>query len=312
VPFAVTEIVVSANNRFAGLTVDERPEPHDSSGDLPVYMLDLQTGEHRKLGARGQVLATGDDQFIYSDSERSSQPPILLRGLETVRTFDIGMNNGLWWNSKAATAILETGWPKEAEGFNALTLLNPATGTTEKVEVRETSELLAVCPSTGNFYTEHHLPDGKLAADEYDPSGKFLKTLASPLAVYSANCRYVLPFASIGLHGPDDWGIFDASSQAKLMDFPWREDGKTDLHWFRAWHPHLDNLMLMYSKDAKKDADTIDIMDVDKRMVVKSWLNPEGGPPIRWSGDGKSTVTVRDQHIVFERLGSEVLNSTNK
>jgi hypothetical protein len=314
VPFAVHDIVVSGSSRFVGLTVDERPpnEVRDATGDLPVYVLDLQTGDHRRLGPRGQVLSIGGDQFIYSDSERSSQAPTLLRGLETIRTFEIGMNNGSWWNPRAGVAIFETNWPKETEGFSALTLVNPATGTAETVSVKEPSELLGVCPATGNFYTERHLPNDELAADEYDAQGEFIATLRPPLAVYSSGCRYVLPFASIGIHGPDDWAVFEAGSRTKVMDFPWIEDGKTDLHWFRAWNPRHDNLMLMYSQTARTQMYSIAVLDVAKRAVVKSWPNPENGPPIRWSGDGESVVTLRDHHIAFESLGPEVLGATTK
>ena len=314
VPFDVREIVVSANNRVVGVTVDERPanEPHIVSGDLPVYLLDLKTGNHHLLGSNGVLLPTLDDQFIYSESERSSKPPVLITGVDTVRTFEIGESNGAWWNSKTSTVIFETGWPKDVEGFNTLTLLKPAIGTTTTVHVQQTSELLGVCPATGNFYTEHRFANGELGVDEYDGNGKFIGNTHSPLAIYSANCRYVLPFAVVGAHGPDVWGVYEASTRTMLMDFPWKEDGKTDLHWFKAWNPRHDNLLLMYSQEARTKMDTIDLLDVSKRAVVKNWPSPEGSPPVRWSGDGEATVTVRDHHIVFESLGGIVVDSSTK
>jgi hypothetical protein len=167
VPFAVTEIVVSANNRFVGLTVVEHGNQAITAADLRLYLLDLKTGHHRLLGADGPLLPTVDDQFIYSESRRSPKPPELIRGLDTVRTFDIGENNGAWWNSKSNTAVFETGWPQDREGFNILTLLKPATGAFVRLQVREPSELLSVCRATGNFYTQHQFPNDEVGADEY-------------------------------------------------------------------------------------------------------------------------------------------------
>jgi len=307
VPFTVKEIVISASNRFVGLTVDEHPQTDgEVLENFAVYILDLKSGAHRRLGSGdGPLVATTDDQFIYAESSRSSKAPALINGLDTIRTFEIGENNGLWWNAKTRTVLFETGWPKDREGFNTLTLLLPETGMSTMVNVREPSELLGVCPVTGNFYTEHRFANDELGVDEYDDSGKFIGTTHSSLAVYSPNCGYVLPFAAVGAHGPDDWGVFEARSRAKLMDFPWSEDGITDLHWFNSWNPNPrhDALLIMYSTEARSKTDTIDLLDVGKRSVVKSWPNPEGSPPVRWSGDGEATVTVRDHHIVFEPLG---------
>jgi hypothetical protein len=45
------------------------------------------------------------------------------------------------------------------------------TGEIASVPMKEISELVGICPVTGNFYTEHFLPDQKEGADEYDVSG---------------------------------------------------------------------------------------------------------------------------------------------
>jgi len=306
VPFAVQAIAASSSNRFVGLTVDERPQNDKQtlSSDYVVYMLDLKTGTHRKVGQNAELIALPDDQFFFFDSDKSSKPSMLIRGLDTVRTFDVGEHNGGWWNPKMGTIMMETGWPKDTDGFNALGLINVATGAVTKTAVQQTSELIGICPANGNFYTEHRSIKDELGADEYDGSGKFIRTIRSPLAVYSAECTYGLPFAAIGLHGPDDWGVFHAASGQKLMDFPWNEDGKSDLHWFRAWNPRRDSLLLMYSTEGATKKDTVDALDVAQRKVVKSWPHPEGSPPIEWSGDGSAVVTVRDQQVVFDSLGN--------
>ena len=144
VPFTVKEIVVSASNRFVGLTVDEHPQPDGEVADnFAVYVLDLKSGSHRRLGSGNDLLvATTDDQFIYAESSRSSKPPALINGLDTVRAFEIGENNGVWWNPKTRTVIFETGWPKDSEGFDTITLLKPEAGTSTIVHVQEISELL--------------------------------------------------------------------------------------------------------------------------------------------------------------------------
>jgi hypothetical protein len=198
--------------------------------------------------------------------------------------------------------IFESGWPQGEEGFSTLGLLDATAGKFTSVAVKEVSELVEVCPATGNFYTEHHYPNDELGVDQYDSAGKFVRANRTPLAVYSAACNYVLPFAAVSLHGPGDWGVFTAGAGEKIMDFPWNEDGKSDLHWFRAWNPHHDNLLLMYSTEAATRTDTIDVLDVRQRKVIKKWPHPEGSPPIEWVSDGESVVTVRDYHVVFEPL----------
>jgi len=120
--------------------------------------------------------------------------------------------------------------------------------------------------------------------------------------VYFAGCKYVLPFVALSLHGPDDWAIYDAETHAKLADFPWNDDGKSDLHWFQAWNPQDDKLLLMHSSVAATKTDTLDVYDVSRQKVIKSWPDSADMPPTVWSGDGKGTVTVRDHHIVFEPL----------
>ena len=303
VPSKVEDIVVSTGNRFIGLTVDERPSSDKLrlASDFAVYILDLKTGNHRRLGMDGFLMPGKNDQLVYYESSRSSQPLVVSSGLETAM-LQIAEHSAGWWNPKTGTMIVETGWPKDAEGFNTLGLLNLETNGLVSVPMRATSELVGICPATGNFYTEHRLPNDELGADEYSATGTFIRTISSPFAVFSAACSYVLPFASVGLHGPDDWGVYQASTGSKLMDFPWNEDGKSDLHWFRAWNPRHDNLLLMYSTAAATKMDTVDVLDVNQRRVLKSWLHPEGSPPIEWSSDGEAIVTVRDQHLIFEPL----------
>jgi hypothetical protein len=302
VPFPVKEIAAADGNRFVGLTVDERPQSGNQAltADYVVYVRDLKTGAHRRLGMNGDIIPTVNDQFIFVDSDRTSRPPRLINGLDDARIFEIGEHDGGLWNSKTNSVIFEKGWPRDAEGFNVLGLLAPSNGAVVTVKVPQVSELIGLCPATGNFYTEHRFSADELGADEYDGNGKFVRTIHSPLAVYSAACTYALPFAAIGLHGPDDWGVFEASSGTKLIDYPWNEDGKSDLHWFRTWNPSHDNLLLMYSTAAASKMDTIDVLDVVKRSVVKSWPHPEDSAPIEWSGDGEAIVTVRDNHVVFE------------
>ena len=199
VPFAVKEIAPADGNRFVGLTVDERPKNQSQTlaSDFVVYVLDLKTGDHRRLGMNGEIIPTGDDQFIYLESGRSSKPARLINGLDAVRALEIGEHNGGAWNPRTKSIIFEKGWPRDAEGFNVLGLLDPTTGAIVTTPVREISELVGICPATGNFYTEHRFSSDELADDEYESNGKFVRTNQSPLAVYSAACTYALPFAAM-------------------------------------------------------------------------------------------------------------------
>jgi hypothetical protein len=292
--------MVAPDNRFVGMIVEEKPEQSSAATVRATYLLDLKSGEHRRLGSDLMLIPTENHQFISIATDMSSIAPALIDGLETVRTFDIGKHNGGFWNAGAKMAIFETGWPPNAEGFNELTLIKLDSGNMTKVSTA-TAELIGACRATGDFYTEHHLETGA-GTDEYDAAGKLVKTLHSDLAVFSAGCKYVLPFVALSLHGPDDWAIYDAQSHAKLADFPWNEDGKTDLHWFQAWNPQDDKLLQMHSSRAATKTDTLDIYDVTAQKVIKSWPDSAAASPTVWSGDGKATVTVRDHHIVFDPL----------
>jgi hypothetical protein len=74
----------------------------------------------------------------------------------------------------------------------------------------------------------------------------------------------------------------------------------------------LASNLTTYSTTARTGMDTIDILDVSKRRVVKSWPHPEGSVPVEWSGNGEATVTVRDHRVVFEPLGETILDGANK
>ena len=162
------------------------------------------------------------------------------------------------------------------------------------------SESLGICPTTGSIYTEHSAQDSPEAVDEYDSSGKFIGTSPLPLGVFSASCRYVLPFIALARHGPR--GVYDANARVELVEFPWKEDGKTDQHWFRSWNPRNDDLLLMSSVPAGSNLGTTDIYDVALRKVIKSWPSSEDSPPVVWSSDGKATVTVKEHRSGFDPI----------
>src|SRR5262245_27277871 len=235
VPFPVSDIVVSEDNRFVGLTVDARSkttEPVIASA-LSLYMLDLKTGVHKLLGSGDSFLrlVTGR-QFLYYASEES--PVLLFDGLQEVRSFPIGRRRQGWWDAASQGSIFETDRPNDREGFSTIGLIDLKTGQMNSVELKEPTELLTVCGKTGRFYTESY--DVNVGRNEYDPNGVFISRTMSPLAVYSANCRYVLPFAALGPHGPDDWAVFQAESGIKLMDFRW-SDTDPRSYFFEQWNP---------------------------------------------------------------------------
>jgi hypothetical protein len=302
VPFPVTGLVVSRDNRFIGIT--ERPKP--PSTDSLFYLLDLKTGEHTQ-SMKGDLFALNGNRFLYSASEDA--PLALIEGLATVHTFNVGRHTGWWnlprsgrWNPTNDIVILETAWPGDREGFNGVTLLNIGTGNTVFIRLRETTEYLSTCSKTGNVYTGSDTDGLRTDSyDEYAPDGTFLSHSPSPLAVYSANCRYVVPWIAVSNHGPDDWAVYDADSKSKLMDFPWRET-MPQSHWFVGWNPTYDHLLL-----AGNLADTIDVVNVAERVIVKRI--PDNEAPIVWAGDGRATVTVRDHHIVFEDLPAALLKN---
>jgi len=197
-------------------------------------------------------------------------------------------------------AIFDTAWPGGREGFSEIALLNTASGQIVPVKLNEPSELLTTCATTGHFFTESFGPGDESGRAEYDSTGKFIGDSNSSLAVYSANCRYVLPFIAINGHGPADWAIFDATSGAKLMDFPWRNEPNSDSQWFSAWNPHYDNLLLTGSEGAGAA-----VIDIAQQKILRRI--PYNGAPVIFSGDGRATVTIREQHIVFDPLPNDSL-----
>ena len=236
---------VSEDNRFVAIVVDPRSDRSTAvgAGALRRYLLDLHTGSHRLLGdADSDLLRISDHSFLYSASQESVV--LLFDGLDQQRSFNIGRHVGGWWNGKNSSVIFENAWPDDREGFSGIALLRTRTGEVTTVRLKEPSELLGICAKTGRFYTEHYYSsDNEDGRDEYDGDGNLLSQLRSPRGVYSANCRYVLPFSALNPHGPADWAVFDAASNEMVMDFPQTETG-TDSHWFTSWNPRYDNLLL--------------------------------------------------------------------
>jgi hypothetical protein len=182
--------------------------------------------------------------------------------------------------------------------------LQRASGRVSRVKLARVTELLAVCKASGHFFTEHYYPNEPrpdAGTDEYDAQGVFLRSNRSPLAVYSANCRYAVSFSALAPHGPDDWAVYDANTRTRLITFRWDESWKIDSHWFQAWNPAYDHLLLMHTVRAGNREATIDILDVRRRRVIRSWTDAPD-THIVWSGDGNATVTVRDNRIIFEPL----------
>jgi hypothetical protein len=103
-----------------------------------------------------------------------------------------------------------------------------------------------------------------------------------------------LPFSAIFRHGPADWGIYDATSGAKLTEFLWDDDPDAEHHWAPTWNPIFDHLLLM--KADKKGVDTLELFDVTQGKVIRQFPSRGGA----WTADGTSVVLVRNNRIVFE------------
>jgi hypothetical protein len=310
VPFPVEGMAISPDNRFVALSVDEHPRKDGipaGADALTNYVLDLTTGYHRKVGSGEYkfVPASHGHSFLAYDQFSRSTKPLLFDGLRITRTLDVGDHSGGWWNPHTSSAIFETSWPTDRDGFNGVTIWNESTGNANRVHLHEITELLSFCPVTGHFFTEHWYSNvSGLGTDEYDAHGTFVKGTKQDRAALSARCRYVLPFSALALHGPDDWAIYDATSGAQLQDFPWNEDGKHDLHSFIAWNPVFDHLLLMHSEKASSESGSVDVLDVRHGVVIMSWADSTEGAPMVWSGDGSSVVTIRDHRVIVEKIRS--------
>lgn len=310
VPFPVYSFVVSPDNRFVGMKVDEHPEKHLAS--IPaaanwqtIYLLDLETGNHRNLGPGDGDLIPGpkDHKFIYlRNSGTSDDAFILFDGLEPTKKLQVGQHSGAWWNSFTNEVMFAAGWPGNQEGFNKVGFLETTTGRVNRTPLRAVTELMGVCRTTGHFFTEHWNPESQeYSADEYDSHGNFLRGMGEPLAFYSAGCGYVLPFFAESPHGPEDWAVYEASTNKLLMSFPWDDSGKIDTHLFPEWNPRHDELLLVYTQHARTNNATMDVVDVRKRKFVKRWPDRHAAPVV-WAGDGKSVVTVRNHRFVFDPI----------
>lgn len=311
VPFAVQKIAISTDNRFVALTVDEHPRkdgiPAGADG-LTTYVLDLTNGDHRRFGSGNYTFVPSPHSHTFLVYGNSNEPPLLLDGLKTNRTLDVGNHDGGWWNPLTGGVMFEGSWPSDRDGFDGVTIWDESAGSANRVHLHEVTALLSFCAVTGHFFAEHwYSGDSRLGTDEYDAKGTFVKSIKQDRAVFSARCRYVLPFAALALHGPDDWAIYDATTRAQMQDFPWTEDGKHDLHWFIAWNPVYDHLLLMHSNKAGSEIGTVDVLDVRHGAVIRSWADTAEGAPLVWSGDGSSVVTIREHHVRFDRIGPDNL-----
>jgi len=297
IPYPVFHLVVSADNRFAAAQLNEKMEDRNSRDGRATYILDLKTGQHRRFDPDTEFMTFSDHKFVKRGFSISSEPIVVIDGLVTQHSFAIGSHAGGWRNSKSDDLIFETGRIQVGEGFTELSILNPVTGAVHRVPTQQ-SDSIGFCSVTGNFYTEHNS-----GADEFDAGGNFIRTIPSPLGLYSSGCNFVVPFGAVFLHGPVTWGIYEANHFNKLVEYPWTDDN-SDLHWFQSWNPTQDNLILIRTSLASAAMKTSDVVDVRGMKVIQSWPWPDNPnePPTVWSGDGMAIATVRDHHIVFDPI----------
>lgn len=306
VPFDVHGITLSPDDRFVAVRVDERARASVGTHSFATYLIDLETGDHQRVGDYALVPVSEPHVFLRHDiGAAQSERLLLFDGLKRTDAFDVGEHAWAWWNRGANRVMFDSEPGRKTEGFDQLGILDMSTGRVSRVKLRGSTEEVAFCGATGHFFAPHWYagqPRAETGVDEYDAEGNFIRSSKSPLAVFSARCRYALPFSAIGRHGPDDWAVYDALTHERLMNFPWDESGKIDQHWFESWNPTHDHLLLMHSAKAGSGAATVDMVDVRQRRIVKSWPGPPGAPPLVWSGDGNSVVTVRDRRIIFEPI----------
>src|SRR5262249_3491100 len=110
VPFKVREIFLSNDNRFAGVTVDEKDSSGDrSASELTIYLIDLNDGEHRRIGSGEFTLLTTSKphQFVLYNLFRGSSVQVI-NGFDVARSFDFGEFNGGWWNLHSQNFMFAT------------------------------------------------------------------------------------------------------------------------------------------------------------------------------------------------------------
>jgi hypothetical protein len=302
VPFPVHWLAVSADNRFVALKVDEQKRKLNSVPDwksLSVYMLDLQTGEHRRIGDGTTVLEPSPVGHIFT-ADNESDSVTLIDGLSVMKPLKTGRRAGAWWNGPNSI-LFQSAWPKNTEGFTEVGILNVTTGAVRHVKLREPTEALGTCATSRHFFTEGSDSDAKML-DEHDPDGNYVGQRKDGLAEFSASCKYVLPLVAVnGYGGPDSWSVHDVTGKL-LIDFPWSEDEKATERWFDKWNPRYDHLLLMHSTPPIDKDGTVEVLDVRINKIIRQWSDAPSETRKVWSGDGKAVVTVRDHHVVFDKV----------
>lgn len=204
----------------------------------------------------------------------------------------------LLWGTDANRIYFYGGTTVEADAWNILAVYDLDTGKVKRAKLREPTEIVGICPSTGSVFTATPRYAGHAGNTiEYSPDLLFLRRVTNWIGVdFSAHCSYVS--SPWSYHGPLPWTIYEVASGRILASFPSEDEGK-DTYEPVAWNPKYDSLLLrkFVSHDGKNDR--FEVFDVTSGHVL---LSLRGAGSAVWSGRGAGVTVTMGRTLTTHRV----------
>ena len=279
------------------------PSPYERPSD--VYWIANATGSPEKITDSDTdirvIPAPSGSQSVIVVSRKSGAGRVLLYNRrQKVRELAVDPSF-LLWAADAQRLYFYGGTTIQADPWNVLGIYNLSNGSVRRETLREPTEILRVCPATGEVYSVTpqyaNFPGN---TDEYTADIQFVRQIHGWVgARFSARCTFVA--SESDFHGPLPWTIYDTRSGERLLQFS-AEDGDTkkDAYSLVAWNPKHDSVLLR-EHFSKKGERLLEVFDVVSGRVLETFPRADGAA---WSVDGVNIIIADRNSLVWHPLKS--------
>lgn len=271
------------------------PPPADESPS-DLYWLGSDTYEPVKIAtANGTIRVlpapSGALSLVVEPQERSSRV-LLYRGKQEVKSLSVD-DTFLLWSADARKFYFYGGTTLQADAWNVLGIYDLDSDASRRVKLKEPTEILGICPATGNVYsTSPQYPGFAGTTVEYTPTVQFVKKIRGWIgAQFSAHCNYVASESSY--HGPLPWSIYNTANGKRLFQFDYTDDDtKGDMYALIAWNPSHDSILLR--DHISKQKEFLEVFDVRSGRILQQLGELR---PAVWSADGNSIILAHANEL---------------
>lgn len=203
----------------------------------------------------------------------------------------------LLWAGDSQKLYFYGGTTVQEDAWNTPGIYDLSKGTITRAKLREPTEILRVCPASGEVYAA--TPEYARFAGttvEYTPDIRFVRRIHSWVgARFSTQCTYVA--SESDYHGPLPWSIYDTRTAKRLFQFfAADEDAKGDVYSLVGWNPKHDPILLRKHVSRRHER-VLEVFNVQSGGVLQTL--PDGDWPM-WSADGANIIVAYKNILVWQ------------